>query len=70
MVSPEGTQEGDKWAEFCLGHCSHPSGNMLRNSGWERTGYWPQKTKMHIQGVISMSPSANFINLTCMAFFN
>ena len=32
MVSPEGTQDGDKWAAHCqaLSHCSHPQRCTLK----------------------------------------
>ena len=47
LVSPEGTQEGNK--EY-LPYSNHqtaatPHGEPRGNSGWENTGYWPRKLR-------------------------
>ena len=59
-VSPEGTQDGDRWA-VCLLPCSQslqpaPKDAPWGDSGWESTGYWCQRAEVHIRGLISGSP--------------
>ena len=57
LVSPEGTQEGNKY----LPSSSHQTaatckGEAWGNSGFESTGYWPQTAEVQIKGMLSMSP--------------
>jgi len=28
------------------------------NSGWRKIGYWPSLVKMHLKGIISVSPDS------------
>ena len=40
---------------WSISHFSVPNGAARADSGWKRTGYWPQ-IEVHIKGMISMSP--------------
>ena len=59
VVSPEGTQGGDKLAAHCpaLSHCGpHPYPCApWGDSGWESTGYWPQRAEVLLKGMISLN---------------
>ena len=50
LVSPEGTQEGDKEQIAATPHYK-PQGN----SRYENTGPWPQIAEVHFKGIISVS---------------
>ena len=53
-------------------HCNHHEGNSRRKN----TGHCPQTVRMHIRGVISISPdsciflseSTKIVNLKCLGF--
>ena len=60
MVRPEGTHHGNK---KCLPSSNHqtadtPNGAAEGNSGFESTGCWPQRAKVHIKGMISVRPES------------
>ena len=41
-----------------------PSSVPRGEPGWDRTGYWPSVAKVHIQGMISMSPVSSIFSYT------
>ena len=62
MVSPEGTQDGGKWAACCqvhlaVSHCSHPDG-VPEEAQEEQAGCWPQIAEVHNKGVISVNSAS------------
>ena len=50
LVSPEGTQEGDKEQIAAT-----PHGKLQGNSRYENTGPWPQIAEVYFKGIISVS---------------
>ena len=60
MVSPAGTQDGDKWAAHCqaLSHCSHPQLCTLRTLRMVKSRILAQIAEVHIKGIISVSPDS------------
>ena len=59
-LSPEGTQDGDKWAAGCP--LPSPSSRQLLQPSqictWENSGYWPQIAEVHIKGMVLVSPDS------------
>ena len=57
LMSPEGTQDGDKWAVYCqaLSHCSRsPMMHPEETQNEKNTGYWCQIAEVHIKEMISV----------------
>ena len=62
MVSPEGTQDGDKQAAHCqaLRYCRHPQLCTLRGFRMEKSRRLAQIAEVHFKGMISVSPDSCF----------
>ena len=53
-----------------LSHCSHANSAPWGDSGWKRTGYWPQIAKTHIKGMMSMTPDSYIFPFTRDCYFS
>ena len=63
-VSPEGTQDGNRMPAIKQSTTkATPNHAPWGDSGWESTGYWPQRAEVHIKGIISKSPDPCYLSL-------